>query len=218
MKELVNSQTLVIALTGGIASGKGAAAECFIRSGVPVFDADVVARELVQPGTPALAEIAAAFGARMLTASGELDRRRMRELVFSDPAERRRLEAILHPRVREALQEAAGNCTAPYCVLVIPLLAEHRSDYDFVDRVVVVDVSPHVQIERLLLRDRCTREAADRSLAAQAPREQRLAIADDVIDNDGEKPALDPIIKRLHDYYLHLPARGGGRPTFMRRE
>jgi len=192
----------VVALTGGIASGKGAVAECFVGNGVPVFDADVVARELVQAGTPALAEIATVFGAQMLTASGELDRRRMRELVFADPAERHRLEAILHPRVRTALQQAAEDCNAPYCVLVIPLLAEHRSDYDFIDRVVVVDLSPRIQIERLQQRDHCTREAADRSLAAQAPREQRLAIADDVIDNDGDKSALGPIVARLHEQYL----------------
>lgn len=199
-------RTRTIALTGGIASGKGAAAECFIRNGVPVFDADVVARKLVQPGRPALAEIAAAFGAQMLTDSGELDRRRMRELVFSDPVERRRLETILHPRVRSALQESARDCTAPYCVLVIPLLAEHRSDYDFVDRVAAVDVSPQTQMERLLGRDRCTRQDAAKSLAAQAPREQRLAIANDVIDNDGDKPALDPIVARLHELYLRLAA------------
>lgn len=194
----------VVALTGGIASGKGAAAECFTRNGAPVFDADVVARDLVQPGTPALAAIASEFGAQMLTASGELDRQRMRELVFSRTGERRKLEAILHPRVRVALREAADTCTAAYCVLVIPLLAEVRSDYDFVDRVLVIDVSPSVQSARLMLRDRCAPHTAATLIAAQAPREQRLAIAHDVIDNDGEKSALDPMIARLHSLYLGL--------------
>ena len=203
----MDSTCTIVALTGGIASGKDAAAECFGRNAVPVFDADIVARELVQPGTPALAAIAAEFGAQMLTASGELDRQRMRELVFSIPAERRKLEAILHPRVRMALREAAETCTAAYCILVIPLLAEHRSDYDFVDRVLVVDVSPHEQMVRLLQRDRCTRADADRLIAAQAPREQRLALADDVIDNNAEKAALDSMIERLHAIYLGIAAR-----------
>jgi dephospho-CoA kinase len=197
----------VVALTGGIASGKGAAAECFGRNSVPVFDADVVTRELVQPGKPALAAIAAEFGAQMLTASGELDRQRMRELVFSAPDERRKLEAILHPRVRVALLEAAQNCATAYCVLVIPLLAEHRSTYEFVNRVLVVDVSPKVQIARLMQRDRCARIDAERLIAAQAPRELRLAIADDVIDNDTEGLALDPVIARLHATYLGIASR-----------
>jgi dephospho-CoA kinase len=197
----------VVALTGGIASGKGAAADCFIRNAVPVFDADVVARELVQPGAPALAEIASAFGAQMLKVSGELDRQRMRELVFSTPGERRKLEAILHPRVRAALLAAVQDCSAPYCLLVIPLLTEVRRDYDFVDRVLVVDVSPEIQTQRLLLRDRCTPQAAATMIAAQAPREQRLAIASDLIDNNGGKAALVPMIDRLHALYLGLAAR-----------
>src|SRR5678809_107655 len=123
-----------IALTGGIASGKSTVADAFRQRGVPIFDADIVARELVQPGQPALAEIAVAFGDAMLTASGELDRRRMRELVFADIDERRRLERILHPKVREALFAAAAACADAYCVLVIPLLAESHEDYAWVDR------------------------------------------------------------------------------------
>ena len=205
------SPRFVLALTGGIASGKGAVADCFSRKGVPVFDADVIARELVRPGAPALAEIAATFGAAMLTASGELDRQRMRELAFSNPAERRKLEAILHPRVRDALREAVAHCAAAYCVLAIPLLAEVRKDYGFVDRVLVVDASPSVQRLRLIQRDRRTPEAAAAEIAAQASREQRLAIADDVIDNDGSKDALDPMVGRLHSLYESLAADARAR-------
>jgi dephospho-CoA kinase len=203
--------SFTLALTGGIASGKGAVAECFNRKGVPVFDADVIARELVRPGAPALAEIATTFGAAMLTASGELDRQRMRELAFSDAVERRKLEAILHPRVRDALREAVAHCAATYCVLAIPLLAEVRKDYEFIDRVLVVDASPSVQRLRLIQRDRDTPEAAAARLAAQASREQRLAIADDVIDNDGSRDALDPMVGRLHALYEKLAADARGR-------
>jgi dephospho-CoA kinase len=197
----------VVALTGGIASGKGAAAEWFGRNAVPVFDADVVAREMVRPGSPALAEIAVTFGTRMLTGAGELDRQRMRELVFSQPEQRRKLEAILHPRVRAALLAAVQGCTAPYCVLVIPLLTEVRVDYDFVDRVLVVHASPDIQMQRLMLRDRCTQQAAAAMIAAQAPRSARLAIADDVVDNDGDKSFLGPAIERLHAIYSRLFTR-----------
>ena len=128
-----------------------------------VFDSDVIARDLVQPGMPALREITNQFGGSMLTASGELDRPRMRERVFRDPRERQRLEAILHPRVREALLGAVRQCTQPYCLLVIPLLIEVRADYDFIDRVLVTDVSPQVQVARLMQRDRCSADEASAS-------------------------------------------------------
>jgi dephospho-CoA kinase len=204
---MTESSRLLVALTGGIASGKDATADCFNRRAVPVFDADAIARELVQPGAPAFAEIVAVFGAQMLTTSGELDRSRMRERIFADAQARRRLESILHPRVRAALLAAVQNCTAPYCVLVIPLLAEVRADYDFVDRVLVVDVSPEIQAQRLMLRDRCTPEAAAAMIAAQAPRSARLAIADDVVDNDGDQSFLGPAAERLHAIYTRLSAR-----------
>ncbi|HSE11951.1 MAG TPA: dephospho-CoA kinase [Rudaea sp.] len=196
-----------VALTGGIASGKSTVAEAFHRRGVPVFDADVIARDLVQPGKPALAEIAAAFGDAMLTSTGELDRRRMRERVFGDVNERRRLEGILHPRVREVLLAAAAACKDPYCVLVIPLLSELHDDYAWVDRALVVDVPFETQIVRVMRRDAITRDAALRILSVQATREQRLALADDVIDNAGPAGALDAAVARLHARYLGLAAR-----------
>jgi dephospho-CoA kinase len=198
---------LTVALTGGIASGKGAVTERFARHGVPVFDADRIARNLVQAGAPALAEIGEAFGAQMLLADGTLDRARMRELIFADPVSRGRLEAILHPRVRTALLAEVQACSAAYCLMVIPLLTEVQSDYDFIDRVLVVDASPLVQHQRLMLRDRCTAETATTMIAAQAPRAARLAIATDVIDNDGAIAQLDPIVERLHATYLAIPDR-----------
>jgi dephospho-CoA kinase len=195
---------LAVALTGGIGSGKSAVTQRFGDHGVAIFDSDLVTRELVAPGMPALREIAEQFGDSMLTASGELDRRRMREHVFADAAQRQRLEAILHPRVRTALLDAVRHCTQPYCVLVIPLLTEVRADYEFVDRVLVTDVSPALQIARVMQRDRCSVVDAQRIVAAQAPREQRLALADDVVDNDGDLSALVPVVDRLHHRYSIL--------------
>ena len=195
-----------VALTGGIASGKSTVAEAFRRHGVSIFDADLVARDLVQPDQPALAEIAVAFGNAMLTASGELDRRRMRERVFADIEERRRLERILHPKVREALLAAAAACTDAYCVLVIPLLAESHEDYVWIDRALVVDVPLETQLARVMQRDGITRDAALSILAVQATREQRLALADDVIDNAGPPEALGSPVERLHARYLALAA------------
>jgi len=201
---VANDNGLDVVLTGGVASGKSTAADVFRRLDVPVFDADVVARDLVQPGRPALADIAAAFGEAMLTPSGELDRPRMRGLVFADAAERRRLEGILHPKVRKTLLAAAAACTYPYCILVVPLLAEWRDDYAWVNRALLVDVPLETQVVRVMRRDAITRDAALRILAVQATRENRLALADDVIDNAGPAGALDAAVERLHVRYLAL--------------
>ena len=195
-----------VALTGGIASGKSATAQRFTRLGVSVFDADLIARVLVAPGQPALSEIADAFGADILNATGELDRQRLRERVFADAQERRRLEAILHPRIREALLAQTKSCTAPYCVLAIPLLIECRADYLWVGRVLTTDVPREVQIARLSRRDGIGPVLAERMLQSQAPRERRLALADDVIDNTGPLDALDATVNRLHRRYLMLAA------------
>jgi dephospho-CoA kinase len=201
------SRSIAVALTGGIASGKSAAAECFRRLGVPIHDADVHARALVEPGSAALDEIVAAFGADVLTRDGALDRAAMRARVFANPAERRRLEAILHPRVNETLRAAARDCQAPYCVVVVPLLVEVWAEYAFVDRVLVVDVSPRVQLARLVSRDRSNEAAARAMIAAQAPRAQRLALATDVIDNDGAIAALECAVERLHAIYSGLGSK-----------
>lgn len=197
----MHAPAYVVALTGGIASGKSAVAERFETLGVDVIDADRVARELVGPGQPALDEIASAFGNDVLDANGALDRRRMRERVFADPSARRRLEAILHPRVRAELHERARLSTAPYVLLAIPLLAESEG-YDWIDRVLVVDVPRETQRQRLIARDGITPQLADAMLDAQASRERRLAIADDVVDNDGALADLDAQVAKLHRHYL----------------
>jgi len=194
----------VVALTGGVAAGKTAVTRRFEALGIHVYDADVAAREVVAPHEPALAEIEFAFGARVLQADGALDRRAMRERVFADPDARKKLEAIIHPRVRAWLRRRVGMDRGPYCMLAIPLLVENRAEYEWVDRVLVVDAPETLQIERLMQRDGVTRDAAQRVLDAQSARAQRLAIADDVIVNDGEEAALDSQVAALHARYLEL--------------
>ncbi|MBN8736890.1 MAG: dephospho-CoA kinase [Xanthomonadales bacterium] len=194
----------VVALTGGVASGKSAVARRFEKLGIGVHDADVAAREVVAAGSTALAEIEFVFGQGMLNADGSLDRRAMRERVFADAGARLKLERIIHPRVRAWLQRRVGLDRGPYCMLAIPLLAENRGDYAWVDRVLLVDAPEALQVERLVQRDGVSREHAAQMLAAQATREQRLAIADDVIVNDGEEAALDAKVATLHARYLEL--------------
>lgn len=193
----------IVALTGGIASGKSAVADRLAALGAELIDADVVSRELVEPGEPALAEIVDAFGTGMLDAAGALDRRAMREHVFGDASARRHLEVILHPRVRSTLRARALASRAPYVVLAIPLLVE-GSGYDWVDRVLVVDVPRGLQHARLTARDGITPGLADAMLDAQATREQRLQIADEVIANTGTLVDLDAAVASLHLRLLQL--------------
>ena len=204
----------VIALTGGIASGKSTVQKLFESLGSVVFDADTISRELVAPGQPALREVVHAFGSGALTPNGELDRRRMRDRVFADAGAKRKLEEILHPRVRGELFARAQACAANYCVLAIPLLVESASAYGWVDRVLVVDVPRPTQLARLMQRDGMTRKSSERALAAQAGRAARLALADDVIDNAGSPEVLPAVVKRLHEKYSAMaPARERARLT-----
>lgn len=196
----------VVALTGGIAAGKSTVERCFAALGVPIVDADRIARELVEPGQPALAEIVSVFGAGVLAADGHLDRRALRERVFANPPERRRLEAILHPRIRAEMKSRVERISGDYVMLAIPLLAETPGAYAWADRILVIDVPREVQVERLLRRDDATPELAEAMLAAQASREQRLAIADDVIDNSGPLAELDAAVAALHRRYTALAA------------
>lgn len=191
------SRSLRIGLTGGVASGKSAVAERLLARGVPVLDADHVARELTERGSPVLDEIVRAFGGDFLLADGTLDRRALRERVFDDADARRRLEAILHPRIRALLEASAAAASAPYVVIAVPLLAE-VGRYPWLDAVVVVDVPRALQRERLLVRDGVDDALAERMLDAQATRGQRLAIADYVIDNAGSLAALDAAVDSLH--------------------
>ena len=201
--------TVAVALTGGIATGKSAVTQRFVQLGVPVFDADIVAREVVATGEPALREIAAAFGTGTLLPSGDLDREHVRQIVFADAGARHRLEAIIHPRVRASLLDHVRTCAAPYCVLAIPLLVECHDDYRWVDRIVTTDAPRETQLRRLTQRPGIGAGLAQRMLDAQATRAQRLALAHDVIDNTGPIAALDAIVARLHQRYLVL---AGARP------
>lgn len=195
-----------VGLTGGIGSGKSTVAELFSALGVPVIDTDVIARQLTAPGGEALDDIRMAFGAALLQADGGLDRAAMRRLVFSDVAARSRLEAILHPRIRNAVQQARAALEAPYVLVVIPLLVETGAYRDTLDRVLVVDCPETLQIARVMARSGLAREEVEAILAAQATRAQRLAAADDVIDNTRSPDDLRAAVAALHTRYLTLAA------------
>lgn len=195
----------VIGLTGGVASGKSEVETRFVSLGVTVADADVAAREAVAVGSQGLADVVAAFGHDVLQTDGGLDRARMRRLVFDDASARQRLEAIVHPRVRARLQATCEAAPGPYAIAAIPLLAEGgRAHYPWIDRVLVVDVPQAVQLARLQRRDGIDAGLAERMLAAQATREARLEIADDVLYNDGPLNALDTQIAALDAQYRRL--------------
>ena len=197
-----------IGLTGGVASGKSVVARLFVDLGTTVIDADVAAREAVASGSAGLAEVAATFGNDVLTPAGELDRAAMRRRVFHDDAARGRLESIVHPRVRAALQRMAMEAPGPYVLVAIPLLAEGggRTAYPWLDRILVVDAAPELQIARLLQRDAVDAALASRMLSAQADRHARLVIADDVLVNEGELEALQPHVAALDMQYRALSA------------
>ena len=196
----------VVGLTGGVASGKSALADRFAALGVTVADADVAAREAVAVGSEGLAEVVEAFGPGVLDAHGALDRPAMRRRVFAEPAARRTLESIIHPRVRAWLRAACQAAPGPYAIAAIPLLAEGggRLAYPWLDRIVVVDVPREVQLERLLARDGVDTALANRMIDAQASRRERLAIADDIVVNDGPIERLDTLARELDAQYRAL--------------
>jgi len=194
---------LRVGLTGGIASGKTTVANFFADLGVPVIDTDVIARDVVAKGAPALAQIRAALGDEVFSDDGTLDRNAMRKLVFSDQRKRRQLEGILHPRIREAAIRQAQAVTYPYMIIVVPLLVESPM-HEFMDRVLVVDCSEDVQLSRLLKRDTEHEGQARRMIAAQASRDERLAIADDVVLNDSGRDETRSKVDALHNAYLGL--------------
>lgn len=194
-----------IGLTGGIASGKSTVAGMFAAYGVPVIDTDVIARDVVGPGSPALEEIANEFGPGVLRDDGQLDRAAMRRIAFSSDERRRRLEAIVHPRIREQTKARSAAAGGPYQLVVVPLLAESPMRHEM-DRILVVDIPEAMQLERLLARDAGDRAQAERMIAAQASRDSRLAIADDVVDNSGDLSATRRQVDDLHRRYLALTA------------
>ncbi|WP_372162898.1 dephospho-CoA kinase [Xanthomonas axonopodis pv. cyamopsidis] len=207
----------IVGLTGGIASGKSALAAEFEKLGVPVIDADVVARQVVAPG-PILDAITEQFGHGIRLPDGTLDRRALRQIVFGDPTQRRTLEAITHPAIRAELQRAALAADSPYAIVAIPLLTEAggRMTYPWLDRILAVDVPVAMQHARLMQRDGSTPALADQMIAAQASREQRLAIADDVVSNEGHAKHLAEVSARLDaDYRARALAKRGTAATFQ---
>lgn len=193
---------LRIGLTGGIGSGKSTVSAYFAALGVPVIDADDIARGLVEPGAPGFRPVVAAFGSEILDVAGRIDRARLRRMVFAEPALRRRLESILHPLVREEVRRRlpAG---AGYCIVAIPLLIE-TSQADLVDRVLVVDCPEDLQRSRVARRPDWNEADAEAVIRSQAGREERLRAADDVIVNDSDLPALREAVGRLHSRYVDL--------------
>jgi dephospho-CoA kinase len=207
----MNAGPLLVALTGGIASGKSAVAEMFAKLGVPVLDTDRIAREVVEPGKPALSRLIVEFGPGILDVQGRLDRARMRERVFGDPAQRRKLEGILHPAIREELARQSQAAGGAYQIHVIPLLLE-TGRAEAYERVLVVDSREEDQIRRLMARDSSSREQAAQILAAQATRAQRVAAADDVIENTGTLADLERVVQALHGNYSQLARERAGTP------
>ena len=200
-----SSSSFKVGLTGGIASGKSTVAENFRDLGVAIIDTDVIAREVVEPGQPAMAEIRHAFGDSVFTAAGELDRAAMRQLIFADASKRLALEGILHPRIGTETRRQSAAAPGAYQIVVVPLLVSSPLR-DYVDRILVVDCDEETQIERLLDRDAESREQAEKILKAQASRDERLAIADDVIVNDAGLEKLEQEVAKLHLAYLELAA------------
>ena len=195
-----------VGLTGGIGSGKSTVADCFAALGVPVIDTDVIARELTAPGGAALEAIRAVFGATVMQTDGTLDRAVLRRRVFADSAARHQLEAILHPRIRQGVAQKLATLTAPYALIVIPLLVEAGGYRDVLNRVLVVDCPEAVQIARVMARSGLAHGEIKAILAAQAGRAERLAVADDIIVNTVSLEALRAEVAALHQRYLALAA------------
>jgi dephospho-CoA kinase len=204
--EVTHNAPFRVALTGGIASGKSTVADMFADLGVAIIDTDVIAREVVQPGQPALDEIRERFGNEVIDSAGNLDRRALRKLVFSDENARLDLEAILHPRIGAETRRQADTAPGPYQIIVVPLLVGSPL-LRFVDHVVVVDCDEELQVQRVMARDAESAEHARRILAAQASRAARLAIADDIIDNDHGFDKTRRQVRRLDENFRRMAKR-----------
>jgi dephospho-CoA kinase len=193
----------VVGITGGIGSGKTAVTNLFAELGITIVDADIASRIIVEPGKPALAEIAERFGADMLQADGTLNRAAMRKRVFANPDDKRALERITHPRIGDEIRRQLREARSPYVILVSPLLIE-GDQHQLCQRILVVDVPESVQLQRTMQRDSNDAEQVKRIIASQASREQRLARADDVIENTGTLDDLRTQVAALHQRYLAL--------------
>lgn len=195
-----------VALGGGIASGKSAVSAAFAALGITIVDTDQGARAVVALGTAGLTAVTTEFGPDILAADGTLDRRRLRDIVFRDTDARRRLEAILHPLIRNWSRDSAAAATTAYVIVAVPLLAETWPAYAWVNRVLIVDAPEALQTSRLMARDGLDAAAAARMLATQASRAERLALADDIIVNDAAPESLTAVVGTLHARYLRLAA------------
>ena len=193
--------TFTIGLTGGIGSGKSTVASLFAQTGVPVFDTDAIAKELVAPGKPALKELIAVLGTDIVTENGELNRQELKRLIFEDNKSRELVESVLHPKIRQQLLSMINSCSSPYCIAVIPLLIE-KNWQNIVDRVLVVDLPEAMQRSRASLRDHVSENIISQIMHTQVTRAVRLANADDIIDNSQNEQSLLEQVRLLHEKYL----------------
>lgn len=198
---------LVIGLTGGIGTGKTTVSDLFAELGVPVIDADLIARELTKPGQPAFLEITKHFP-NIVLSNGKLNRKKLRTIIFNDPKERSWLEGLLHPIIEQKIYHRISAIFHPYCIVVVPLLLEVDS-YPFIDRILVIDSPPDLQIKRVLDRDNAAIKTTKAIIDAQIEREQRLARADDIIDNSGSLDELEQSVKNMHQFYWDLATSSG---------
>lgn len=194
---------LRVGLTGGIGSGKSTAAAFFAGHGVPVIDADEIARQLVTPGQAAYKQVLKTFGSGIVATNGKLDRDRLRHIVFADPEQRKRLEAILHPLVRREIQRQTQRLQTPYCIIVIPLLIE-ADQRDLVDRVLVIDTDETLQLQRVAGRSQLTEDEIRKIIGTQLSRNERLRYADDVILNNTDLAELRANVDTFHERYMAL--------------
>jgi dephospho-CoA kinase len=202
----------VVGLTGGIGSGKSTVTRLLIGFGIEVIDADEVSRDVVIPGSSALAALAERFGTKILNADGTLKRERLRGLIFTDAEAKRWVEDLLHPAIRTRILERIERSTRPWLMLSVPLLLENKAAYDFVDRVLVVDVPESIQLQRTMLRDNATKDEVTRIMQSQLSRNQRLAAADDVVENSGDPLQLQEQLLRLvkrYEEFAHARHQNG---------
>jgi dephospho-CoA kinase len=202
---------LIIGLTGGIGSGKSEASKRFAERGALVVDADIVAREVVEPGKPALMQIAGHFGTDIFDATGSLQRGKLREIIFSNPTEKQWLESLLHPFINAEIRRQLAGTTSPYSILASPLLLETRQ-FELVDRILVIDASEQQQLERASNRDKNNEDQIKAIMQTQLSRQERCARATDIIQNHGSIDELDVQVEKLHQLYLEL-AQSTAKPN-----
>jgi len=192
-----------VGLTGGVATGKSTVSQLFSELGATIIDADVIARQLLEKDTDCYKQVVQLFGNTITFADGEINRALLRELVFSDATAKHQLEKILHPEVRKQMLAAAEKCETAYCIFVVPLLVE-ADMLDLVDRILVIDIPEVTQLERLIKRDKLTKSQAQNILNNQATRQQRMQVANDLVDNQNDINSLKDKVEQLHHFYREL--------------